>query len=182
MTTMVTSATSRSEKVTRRLPGWVRPKVVFLLLLLAVLAVYTEMGFALEWRTAAGRIGPGFFPRIVGCLGLALTLVALVQTLRSPSDEDETVELEDEVGDADLGQHPKILVLFLVVSAFLVATLLALGAIIASTVFMLAGLSLLNRGRHVFNVVLSLTLPLALYLLLQTALNSGLPEGILPRF
>ena len=50
-----------------------------------------------------------------GCLGLALTLVALVQTLRAPADEDETVALEDEVGDADLGQHPRMLVLFLVV-------------------------------------------------------------------
>ena len=38
------------------------------------LAVYTEMAFGMEWRTAAGRIGPGFFPRIVGGLGLALTL------------------------------------------------------------------------------------------------------------
>ena len=54
----------------------------------------------------------------MGCLGLALTLVALVQTLRSPSDEDETVPLEDEVGDADLGQHPKMLVLFLAAALF----------------------------------------------------------------
>ena len=182
MTTMTSSTVSSSARTTRRLPGWVRPKVVFLLLLLAALAVYTEMGFALEWRTAAGRIGPGFFPRIVGCLGLALTLVALVQTLRAPADQDETVELEDEAGEADLGQHPRLLVVFLAAAIFLVATLLTLGAIIASAVFMLAVLTLLNRGRHVFNVLLSVLLPLALYLLLQTGLNSGLPEGILPRF
>ena len=72
-----------------RAAGWVRPKTVFLAALLVVLAVYTDMAFDLEWRTAAGRIGPGFFPRIVGILGLALTLWSLVAAVRAPAVEDE---------------------------------------------------------------------------------------------
>ncbi|WP_426247184.1 tripartite tricarboxylate transporter TctB family protein [Nocardioides sp. LHG3406-4] len=173
-------ASRRAEGPT--LPSWVRPKVVFLLLVLAVLAVYSEMAFELEWRTAAGRIGPGFFPRVVGGLGIVLTLVALVQTVRAPAATDETVPLEDEVGDADLGHHPVPLVLLLAACVVLASTLVALGAIVASAIFMVAVLTLLNRGHLVFNLVLGLGLPVALYVLLQTLLNSGLPEGILPRF
>ena len=43
-------------------------------------------------------------------------------------------------------------------------------------------LSLLNRGRHLANAVVAIGIPLVMYLLLQTFLNAGLPEGILPRF
>ena len=35
-------------------------RTVFFGLLLVVLIGYTEMAFELEWRTQAGRIGPGF--------------------------------------------------------------------------------------------------------------------------
>jgi putative tricarboxylic transport membrane protein len=165
-----------------RAPGWVRPKTLFLTALLVVPAVYTEMAFALEWRTAAGRIGPGFFPRIVGIAGLALTLWSLVAAVRAPADEDEVVALEDEVGDADLGKHPRLLaVMVLAAFAFLV-TLVSLGAIVSSAVFLLVMLFLLNRQHVLLNVAVALGLPLALYLLFQTLLNAGLPEGVLPRF
>ena len=181
MTTMTSPATDQSKEA-RALPAWVRPKVVFLLLVLVMLAVYTEMAFGLEWRTAAGRIGPGFFPRIVGGLGMVLTVVTIVQTLRAPADQDETVPLEDETGDADLGHHPIPLLLVLAACVVMVVTLVSLGAIIASAIFMLAVLTLLNRGHLIFNLVLGIVLPIGLYVLLQTLLNSGLPEGILPLF
>ena len=42
------------------------PKLTFLGVLLLVFAVYTELAMGMEWRTQAGRIGPGFFPRILG--------------------------------------------------------------------------------------------------------------------
>lgn len=38
------------------------PKLAFLGVLLLVFAVYTEMAMGMQWRTVAGRIGPGFFP------------------------------------------------------------------------------------------------------------------------
>lgn len=161
--------------------GWVRPKTIFLALLLVVLAVYTEMAFELDWRTQAGRIGPGFFPRIVGLGGLAITLWALVSAIRSPED-DEVVALEDEVGDADLGKHPRLLAIMVVAAGVFVATLIALGTIISSAVFLIVMLTLLNPGRHLANAAVAIGIPLALYLLLQTLLNAGLPEGILPRF
>ncbi len=62
-TVTLAHADSTGARAAGRAPAWVRPKTVFLAVVLVVLAVYTEMGFGLEWRTAAGRIGPGFFPR-----------------------------------------------------------------------------------------------------------------------
>lgn len=164
-----------------RVAGWVRPKTVFLAAVLVVLAVYTEMAFALEWRTQAGRIGPGFFPRVVGVAGVALTLWGLVAAIRSPHD-DEVVALEDEVGEADLGKHPRLLTIMVLAAGVFAATLISLGAIISSAIFLMVMLSLLNRGRHVVNAVIAVGIPLSMYLLLQTLLNAGLPEGILPRF
>lgn len=164
-----------------RLAGWIRPKTVFLAAVLVVLVVYTEIAFGLEWLTQAGRIGPGFFPRIVGVGGVAITLWALVSAIRSPED-DEVVALEDEIGDADLGKHPRLLATMVLAAAVLAATLVSLGAIISSAIFLAVMLSLLNRGRHLANAVIAIGIPLAMYLLLQTLLNAGLPEGILPRF
>lgn len=164
-----------------RVAGWVRPKTVFLAVVLVVLAVYTEMAFALDWRTQAGRIGPGFFPRIVGIGGVALTLWGLVSAIRSPQD-DEVVALEDEIGDADLGKHPRLLAIMVLASVGFAATLISLGAIISSGAFLMLMLSLLNRGRHRANAAVAIGIPFVMYLLLQTLLNAGLPEGILPRF
>ena len=64
--------------------GWRRPtgRSLFLAVLLVVLAVYTEMAFELEWRTAAGRIGPGFFPRIIGILSLILWSLVLIISVK----------------------------------------------------------------------------------------------------
>jgi putative tricarboxylic transport membrane protein len=173
----VTPATRPSGRVA----GWVRPKTIFLALLLVVLAVYTEMAFELDWRTQAGRIGPGFFPRIVGLGGVVITLWALVTAISSPED-DEVVALEDEVGEADLGKHPRLLAIMVVTAGVFAATLLWLGAIISSAIFLAVMLSLLNRGRHLANAVVAIGIPVVMYLLLQTLLNAGLPEGILPRF
>jgi hypothetical protein len=160
----------------------VRPKTVFLAVLLVVLVFYTEMAFELDWRTAAGRIGPGFFPRIVGVASLLITAWSLVAALRDPEAEDEVVALEDEVGDADLGKHPKMLTVMVLAMVGFAATLVSLGAIVSTAAFLMLMLALLNRGRTVLNVCIAVALPLGMYLLFQSLLNAGLPEGILPRF
>ena len=151
-------------------------------MLLVVLGFYTEMAFELEWRTAAGRIGPGFFPRIVGCSGCVLTTRrAGRQRCATPEPRTRPSRWRDEVGDADLGQHPALLRAGAGVVAFS-ASCSSLGAIVASIGVHAGRAMLLNRGRHVHQRVLSLLLPLGMYLLFQTLLNAGLPEGIMPRF
>ena len=156
-------------------------RTAFFAVLLVVLVVYTEMGFELEWRTAGGRIGPGFFPRIIGLLGTVICLGALLNSFRPGVGDDEDV-LEEEVGEGDLGRHPVPLLITTVASAVLLFTFVSLGAIVAGAVFMFGMLAFLNPARWLPNAVLSVALPLGLYLLFQTALNAGLPDGILPRF
>jgi putative tricarboxylic transport membrane protein len=156
-------------------------RTVFFGVLLVVLVGYTEMAFELEWSTAAGRIGPGFFPRIIGILGSLICTWAVLDSLR-PGVGDDEVALEDEVGEGDLGRHPVPLLLAVVASGVLLVTFVSLGAIIAGAVFMFGMLAFLNPRRWVLNAVLSVAIPLGLYLLFQTTLNAGLPEGLLPRF
>jgi putative tricarboxylic transport membrane protein len=159
-------------------------RALFFAVLLVVMAFYTQMAFALEWNTTAGRIGPGFFPRLIGILSLAIIIWALVKSLLpgAVDDEDDVVG-EDEAGEADLGKHPIPLLLVLAAAAvFLLIFFVPLGAIVGSALFLLAVLFLLNRKQPVVNVVIALGLPVLVYLLFQTALNAGLPAGILPRF
>ena len=173
--------------------GWSRRptgKALFLAVVLVVLVGYTWMAFQeMEWVTAAGRIGAGFFPRVIGVLGIVVTVISLAQALRvrrgdegAALEEDVGASPEDEFGSADLGRHPAALIVMVVASVVLVATLTSLGAVLASALFLFAMLWYLNREHLVVNVVLSVALPLALYLLFQTFLNAGLPSGVLPRF
>jgi cell division protein FtsW (lipid II flippase) len=165
--------------------GWLRrptAKAVFLAILLAILIGYTEMAFQMDWITAAGRMGPGFFPRIIGGLAVVLTLIGLVQSMRAGSEEADAPDLEEDLGEADLGHHPKAMLLTVVASVAFVALLTSLGAIVASVIYLLGMLWFLNRGKWVTNVILSLAIPIGMYLLFQTFLNAGLPSGIIPRF
>lgn len=163
-------------------PRW-RPtgRTAFFGVVLVLLVGYTQMAFQMDWITSGGRIGPGFFPRIVGSLAVLVCLGAVVDSLRPDVGVEEDL-IEEEAGEADLGRHPLTLAGVVAGTAVLWLTLTSLGAIVASAVFLFGMLAYLNRGRWVTNLVLSVVVPLALYLLFQTALNAGLPAGILPRF
>lgn len=166
--------------------GWRRPtgRSLFLAVLLVILGIYTQMAFDLEWRTVAGRIGPGFFPRIIGLLALAITIWALVTSLRpgAADDEDEVIGGEDDAGEADLGKHPRPLILVIAAGVVLLLLFEPLGMIVTGALFLAATLFLLNRGGTITNILVSLGVPVLVYLLFQTLLNAGLPGGILPRF
>ena len=178
-----TESRHETEEVAHR--GW-RPtgRTIFLGIVLVILIGYVKMAFDLEWTTQAGRIGPGFFPRVIGILGFLITLGALINSVRSGVDDEDEEEgyVEDEVGEGDLGRHPVPVLLTVAAGAVFLLTLNFLGAIIASFIFLFAMLTLLNPGSWKLNATVSLIVPLALYLLFQTALNAGLPEGLLPRF
>lgn len=183
------TATGTTPTVTTGAPGGrsasLRPtgRSLFFAVVLVVLAVYTQQAFGLEWRTAAGRIGPGFFPRIVGLLGLAIALFAFVRSLLPGATDDEEVGVDDdEAGEADLGRHPVPMAVVVAASVGLLLLFTTLGAIVASAIFLAAVLFYLNRPGRVLNIAVSLLLPVAVYVLFQSLLNAGLPEGILPRF
>lgn len=150
--------------------------VVFLALTACVGLGYTAMAAQMDWRTSSGLIGPGFFPvflgiGIVACSGVALA--RLLYRLRGSS---------TGASVADVPDSPWVLTTATLVGLMVgfVVFLQPLGSVFGSALFLLAALQVLNPGRWVPNVVLSLALPVGLYLLLQTLLGAGLPPGPLP--
>jgi putative tricarboxylic transport membrane protein len=164
--------------------GWrVTPLTVFLGALALILLGYTVLAFDLEWRTQAGRIGPGFFPRIVGLLGLLLCTVSAVLSMRRPPDrvdEDRVDEAGADEGQPDLGRHPLVLVVVSAAAAASYLLFLTLGAVVTTVLFLLVTLAYLDRENPWRVVAVSFAVPIGLYLLFQVGLNAGLPAGILP--
>jgi putative tricarboxylic transport membrane protein len=164
----------------QRVHNW--PKLGFLGLILLAFAFYTEMAMGMEWRTVAGRIGPGFFPRILGLAAVALTAIALVREFLSrPTDKPAgQVEAAEEAAEPDLGRHPVALAAFVVAAAVFVALFGILGAALSGVLFLGATLWFLDREHHVRAVIIAVAVPVLLYLAFETGLNAGLPQGILP--
>jgi putative tricarboxylic transport membrane protein len=156
------------------------PKLTFLGVLLLVFAVYTEMAMGMEWRTQAGRIGPGFFPRILGFTAIAVTIAAGVREIWSGPASADAVEAAEEAAEPDLGRHPLALVAFIAAAAVFVALLGVLGAALAGVLFLGVTLWFLDPEHHVRAVIIAIAVPVVLYLAFQTGLNAGLPQGILP--
>jgi putative tricarboxylic transport membrane protein len=156
------------------------PKLTFVGVLLLVFAVYTEMAMGMEWRTQAGRIGPGFFPRILGFTAIAVTIAAGVREIWSRPASADAVEAAEEAAEPDLGRHPLALVAFIAAAAVFVALLGVLGAALAGVLFLGVTLWFLDPEHHVRAVIIAIAVPVVLYLAFQTGLNAGLPQGILP--
>jgi putative tricarboxylic transport membrane protein len=158
------------------------PKLTFLGVLLLAFAVYTEMAMGMEWRTQAGRIGPGFFPRILGFTAIAVTITAALREIlsRPTSKPASQAEAADEAAEPDLGRHPVALVAFAVAAAMFVGLFGILGAVLSGILFLGVTLWFLDREHHVRAVILAIGIPVLLYLAFQTGLNVGLPQGILP--
>jgi hypothetical protein len=167
------SATPSGRKV-----NW--PKLTFLGVLLLVFAVYTEMAMGMEWRTQAGRIGPGFFPRILGFTAIAVTIAAGVREMMSRSASVDAVEAAEEAAEPDLGRHPLALVAFIAAAAVFVALLGVLGAALAGVLFLGVTLWFLDPEHHIRAVITAIAVPVLLYVAFQIGLNAGLPQGILP--
>ncbi|MGH3097647.1 MAG: tripartite tricarboxylate transporter TctB family protein [Streptosporangiales bacterium] len=148
-----------------------RVRSIWLACLLAVAVPYTVLAFGMEWRTVAGRMGPGFFPRLIG-LGLSITLaIALARSLRQ--------------GDGGEGEgdgnatYVRALLVMLGATALYAVVFEVVGALVASVIYMVTVLAAINPRRWVMNVSIGVLLPLALYLMFQTWLNAGLPAGVL---
>jgi len=129
---------------------------------------YTWIAFAeLAWLSSAGRLGPAFFPRIVGVAMVALCAWSLVEELRRGSRE-------------PLSEHWRTTAVLAVYSALFVAALDVLGGLVSMAAYMAAALWTLNRRRHWQNALLAVLLPLILYLMFRVWLNAAVPRGLLP--
>ncbi len=142
-------------------------RVAFLLAVLFASGVYTYEAFAgLSFLSVSGRLGPGFFPRIIGAATVAVCLLCLRFDLRQMR--------HDDTGSA----HWPLVGVIAALSATLVLLLSILGGVLAMAVFLIVALSVLNRGRPVQNIAVAVLLPAGIYLLFDVWLNASMPRGI----
>ncbi len=145
-------------------------KVAFLVAILCIALLYTYSAFTdLTFLTVSGRLGPGFFPRIIGGLLVAACLYNLVVARRA----------EPDGGEVSNGDWRVAIGIFALSAAF-VALLEVVGGLLAMVLFLLAALFILNRGRLVQNLAISLLLPAAVYLMFDVWLKASMPRGLIP--
>ena len=129
---------------------------------------YTWFAFAeLAWLSSAGRLGPGYFPRLIGAALVVLCAWSLADELRRGTRE-------------PVPGFWRVTAALALLSALFVAALDVLGGLVSMVVYMAAALAVLNRRRHWQNALLAVLLPLALYLLFRVWLNAAEPRGLLP--
>ena len=144
-------------------------RLAFTAAILCVAVFYTYLAFTdLSFLSSTGRLGPGFFPRIVGLALIGFCLYVLTGDLSARRHDDGGVS--SFWGSA---------VVVGGLSGAFVLLLEIVGGLLAMVVFMLATLSVLNRGRAVQNLAISVLLPLALFLLFDTWLNAATPPSAL---
>lgn len=143
-------------------------RIVFLMLVLAGSIYYSHVAFFdLNFFTRSGRLGPGFFPRVVGVAMMVLTLWSLTDALR-----------ERRLTDATAGTWPDVLKLMALAVAYAVSLRL-LGGFPATVIFLGLALLIINRGHLVQNAILTVAIPSAIYLLFDRVLNANMPPALL---
>jgi putative tricarboxylic transport membrane protein len=136
--------------------------------ILCAAALYTYWAFAdLSFLSSTGRLGPGFFPRIVGLL----LIVACGLTLAG--------DLKKRHAEGALSSFWRVTALVAALSGAFILLLEILGGPLAMVVYLLATLSVLNSGRSLQNVAVSIGLPLVLFLLFDRWLNASIPPDSL---
>jgi putative tricarboxylic transport membrane protein len=143
-------------------------RLAFTATILCLAVLYTYWAFAgLSFLSSAGRLGPGFFPRIVGLLLIGVCLFTLAG------------DFKERHGDHERSSYWRITVVVAALSGAFVLLLEILGGPLAMVVYMLAMLFLLNPGRWIQNVAISVGFPLALFLLFDRWLNASVPPDAL---
>ena len=141
----------------------------FLLAILFLAVFYTYLAFAnLSYLSSAGRLGPGFMPRIVGVSLIVMCVVSLYADLRQQSSTDAL-----EAGWRSAA-------VLAVLCGVFIGLLEILGGLVSMMVFMAAALWIFNRGRHVQNALVAVLLPLAMYVVFSVWLRASMPRGLVP--
>lgn len=141
----------------------------FLLVVLAGAIFYTYIAFFdLAFVTRSGRLGPGFFPRIVGTTAVVFILWSILDALRDGKDTEAS-------GSGARWSDAWLLMALAVGYAVL---LRLFGGFPATVIYLAVALSILNRGQHLRNSILALAIPAVVYLLFDIVLNASTPPAI----
>ena len=143
-------------------------RIAFLVARLAGAIFYSYIAFVdLGFMTRTGRLGPGFFPRIIGVAAVLVTLWAIVDELRSG----------DISRDGDVQSWGDVVALMALALAYAVLIRL-FGGFIATFIFLIITLTVLNRGRHLNNIAVAVLVPGFVYLLFDRVLNANMPPAM----
>lgn len=140
----------------------------FLLAILFLAGCYTYLAFAeLSYLSSAGRLGPGFMPRIYGVALVAMCLASLY------------ADLKDGSAGETLSPGWRSAAVLALLTGVLVGLLEVLGGLASMVVFMALALWWFNRGRLLQNLLVATLLPLAIYLVFSVWLRASMPRGLL---
>jgi ABC-type transport system involved in cytochrome c biogenesis permease subunit len=141
----------------------------FLLAILFLAAAYTYVAFTeLSYLSSAGRLGPGFMPRIIGVALVAMCALSLYADMKHlPPDE-------------AVSPGWKSAAVLALLSGVFVVLLEVLGGLLSMIAFMAAALWILNRGRLLQNAFIAVLLPVGLHLVFSVWLRASMPRGLLP--
>ncbi|HSM41607.1 MAG TPA: tripartite tricarboxylate transporter TctB family protein [Afifellaceae bacterium] len=143
-------------------------RIAFLIALLAAAVFYSYIAFAdLNFMTRTGRLGPGFFPRLIGVAAIIVTLWAILDELRRGRISSEDVE----------GSWLDVAVLIALAVGYAVLIRL-FGGFIATFLFLAVALTILNRGQHIKNMAVAALVPAIVYLLFDRILNANMPPAL----
>ena len=137
--------------------------------LLAFALLYTGFGlYYLDLIDISGRLGPGFFPAIVGVLLTATTAANCVQEYHRQRQAARALHALWR----DVAEVTGLIVLFLLLLPYAGSLL---------TLFVFTGLYLyrFNRGRGLFNAAYAVSFSIMVFLLFEVVLKTGLPKGVL---
>lgn len=141
----------------------------FLLVVLGAAIFYTYLAFVdLSFMTRTGRLGPGFFPRIVGLAAIVFILWSFIDALRDGQG----------AGAAGPGARWSDAWLLIALAVGYAVLLRLFGGFPATVIYLAVGLTILNRGQHKLNGVLALAIPAGVYLLFDQVLNANMPPAI----
>lgn len=142
-------------------------RIVFALVLLAGAVFYTYIAFAdLSFLTRTGRLGPGFFPRVIGVTAIVVCLLIVLDEMRRG---------RDPGGDNSRWRDAVALILL----GLLYAVLMRLfGGFVATVIFLGLALTVVNPGRLVTNGLVAVLVPIAVYLLFDRLLNASMPPAL----
>ena len=142
-------------------------RIAFMLVLLAGAIFYSYIAFSdLSFMTRTGRLGPGFFPRVIGIAAIVVILWTIIDELRK-----QKVSNDDDHQWSD--------VVLLIAFALGYAVLLRLlGGFVATIIFLFVTLFFLNPGQHVKNLIVSVLVPAGVYLLFDKVLNANMPPAL----
>lgn len=155
-------------------------RIAFLVVVLAGAVFYTYIAFDdLSFLTRRGRLGPGFFPRIVGVSMIAFTIWALVDALRDGRLQGSGADLGSGLGPEDGDSSWRDVVTLMTLAVCYAVLLRLLGGFPATVIFLGATLAIINRGHLVQNAILMFVIPAAIYLLFDRLLNANMPPALL---